>query len=80
MGIDQRMAQPVMCPVCGTHNFFSISSGESIHPSVAGQVKTGVNFFIFSCENAHVFLTLEESADQTQAIADGHLYERHRRN
>ena len=74
------MAQPVMCPVCGTDNFFSISSGDSIHPSVAGQVKAGVNFFIFSCKDGHVFLTLEESADEMQAIADSRLYERHRRN
>jgi hypothetical protein len=53
------MSWPMMCPVCGTYNFYSISYGESIHPFVQGQARTDVNFLIFACEDRHIFLTID---------------------
>jgi hypothetical protein len=74
------MSQPVMCPVCGTCKFVSITCNEPIHPSVNGETNIAVNFLVFSCEIGHVFMTLAETDEACQAIANSRLYDRHRRN
>lgn len=74
------MSSPVMCPICGTHNFMSLAVEDNIHPSVKGHTNQGVKILPFSCEMGHVFMTLDETEQSIDSVVNASLYERHRLN
>ena len=74
------MNAPSMCPFCGTRKFMRIDTGNRISPRVKGEVTQGVTLLMFSCELEHLFITIDQSQESVDTIANGRLYERHRNN
>ena len=74
------MNQPSMCPFCGTRKFMRLDNGKRVSPDVNGEVNQCVSLLVFSCESGHVFITIDQTQESVDAIANGPLYERHRNN
>lgn len=72
------MAEPKMCPICGTQNFAALSAEDCTYPAVRAKSNERLTMVLFCCEAGHLFMTLDEA--EIEVETSRYLYDRHHLN
>jgi hypothetical protein len=58
------MAEPKLCPICGTQNFIPLPAEDHIDPTA---ISTGdIVAALFLCEAGHLFVTFDDAQIESE--------------